>query len=232
VIVAIALGVVGPKGFARAERPHAGVQPRRQCVRLDGGRAGRVIDQPAGFLIASTAGIFVVIATLMIKPKLINHELARGLQPKDGTKLPSGFTILLRNPPLLMLAVVAMLFHLANAAMLPITGQKLAIGNTGRGALFQAALIVVAQLVMVPMAMLVAKRTDRWGRKPLFVAAFIVLPIRGHPAHRSDVHAGRWEPFRRRRPVHCRARRAVERFAVRVTHRRSARTRRHGLLDH
>jgi MFS family permease len=29
------------------------------------------------------------------------------------------------------------------------------------------------------MALLVAKRGDRWGRKPLMVTAFLVLPIRG-----------------------------------------------------
>ncbi|MDT7677961.1 MAG: hypothetical protein QOD82_5863 [Pseudonocardiales bacterium] len=69
--------------------------------------------------------------------------------------------------------------HWTTIGMLPITGQKQAIGNTGQGALFQAALIIVAQAVMIPMAILVGRRTDRWGRKPLFLAAFVVLPIRG-----------------------------------------------------
>jgi Na+/melibiose symporter-like transporter len=121
-----------------------------------------------------------VITTLLITPKLIRHDVARGLQPRDdGVEVPSGLTMLLGNRPLLMLSLVTMLWQLANGAMLPITGQKLAIGNTGQGALFQAALIIVAQGVMIPMAMLVARRTDRWGRKPLFIAAFLVLPIRG-----------------------------------------------------
>lgn len=39
--------------------------------------------------------------------------------------------------------------------------------------------IVAAQVVMVPMAMLVGARADRWGRKPLFLAAFLILPLRG-----------------------------------------------------
>jgi MFS family permease len=29
------------------------------------------------------------------------------------------------------------------------------------------------------MAMLVGRRADRWGRKPLFLAGFLILPIRG-----------------------------------------------------
>jgi MFS family permease len=39
--------------------------------------------------------------------------------------------------------------------------------------------IVAAQVVMVPMAVLVGRKADAWGRKPLFVAAFLILPIRG-----------------------------------------------------
>jgi MFS family permease len=42
-----------------------------------------------------------------------------------------------------------------------------------------SACIVAAQMVMVPMAMLVGARADAWGRKPLFLTAFLVLPIRG-----------------------------------------------------
>ncbi|MDQ2709177.1 MAG: MFS transporter [Actinomycetota bacterium] len=51
--------------------------------------------------------------------------------------------------------------------------------NAELGGLFQAALIIVAQLVMIPMAIMIAKRAGRWGRKKIFLAAFAVLPIRG-----------------------------------------------------
>ena len=143
------------------------------------GLAGYLISLRAGFWIASVCGIFVVIATLMIKGTLIDDKLARGLTPElRGEDRPSGLAVLLRSRPLLMLALVTMLWQLANGAMLPITGQKLALANAHEGALFQAALIVVAQLVMIPMAILVGRNADRWGRKPLFVAAFVVLPLR------------------------------------------------------
>ncbi|MGH3867369.1 MAG: hypothetical protein ACRDQ4_14755 [Pseudonocardiaceae bacterium] len=58
-------------------------------------------------------------------------------------------------------------------------GQKLAIKNTGQGTLFLAALIIVAQLVMIPMSILVGRRADRWGHKMIFLAAFSALPLRG-----------------------------------------------------
>ena len=42
-----------------------------------------------------------------------------------------------------------------------------------------AACIIAAQAVMVPMALLVGRRADRWGRKTLFLAGFAALPLRG-----------------------------------------------------
>ena len=42
-----------------------------------------------------------------------------------------------------------------------------------------SACIVAAQIVMVPMAMLVGAKADEWGRKPLFLIALLVLIIRG-----------------------------------------------------
>jgi MFS family permease len=41
-----------------------------------------------------------------------------------------------------------------------------------------SACIVAAQAVMLPIALLVGRTADRWGRKPLFLAGFAVLPIR------------------------------------------------------
>jgi MFS family permease len=39
--------------------------------------------------------------------------------------------------------------------------------------------IVAAQLVMVPVAMLVGRKADVWGRKPIFACALAVLALRG-----------------------------------------------------
>lgn len=78
-----------------------------------------------------------------------------------------------------MFAVCLTLFHFANAAMLPLVGQKLSRGHEHLGATLMAGCIVAAQLVMVPMAMLAGARANSWGRKPLFLAGFLILPIRG-----------------------------------------------------
>ena len=74
--------------------------------------------------------------------------------------------------------VCVMLFHLANAALLPLVGQKLAAAFPKEATAVMSACIVAAQLVMLPIALLVGRTADGWGRKPLFLAGFAILPVR------------------------------------------------------
>ena len=71
-----------------------------------------------------------------------------------------------------------MLFHLANAALLPLVGQKLAAAYPKEATAMMSACIIAAQLVMLPIALLVGRTADSWGRKPLFLVGFAVLPVR------------------------------------------------------
>jgi MFS family permease len=71
-----------------------------------------------------------------------------------------------------------MLFHLANAALLPLVGQRLAAAYPKEATAMMSACIVAAQAVMLPIAVLVGRTADSWGRKPLFLAGFAILPIR------------------------------------------------------
>jgi MFS family permease len=87
--------------------------------------------------------------------------------------------VLLTCRPLLVFAVCVVLFHLSNAAMLPLVGQKLALQDKNMGTSLMSACIVAAQVVMVPFAMLVGAKADRWGHKRFFLAALLILPIRG-----------------------------------------------------
>jgi MFS family permease len=71
-----------------------------------------------------------------------------------------------------------MLFHFANAPLLPLVGQKLAAAFPETATAMMSSCIVAAQLVMLPMALLVGRKADSWGRKPLFLIGFGILPIR------------------------------------------------------
>lgn len=77
-------------------------------------------------------------------------------------------------------------FHLANAAMLPLVGQVLALQNKDVGTALMATCIVAAQIVMVPTAYLAGAKADSWGRKPIFLVGFSFLTIRGFLYTLSD----------------------------------------------
>ena len=76
-------------------------------------------------------------------------------------------------------AAAVVLFHFANAAMLPLVGQKLTTGMARGAATPMAAAIVAAQMVMIPVALLASRLAESWGRKPTFLIGFAVLPVRG-----------------------------------------------------
>ena len=87
--------------------------------------------------------------------------------------------MVLGSRPLQVFALCGALFHMANASMLGLVGQKLASQNAGQGIALTAASAVAAQAVMVPVAALAGARADAWGRKPLLLAAFAALALRG-----------------------------------------------------
>jgi MFS family permease len=137
------------------------------------------------YLLASMA-IASSVSILAVPKQSIDHNLARGLDDAKshdakatGDDRPTGLTVLLTCRPLLIFAGCAIMFHFANAAMLPLVGQKLALQDKNLGTSLMSACIVAAQVVMVPMAMLVGAKADAWGRKPLFLIALSVLTIRG-----------------------------------------------------
>ena len=119
-------------------------------------------------------------AALAIDAREIDHTMARGSDGEDDRKnKPSGLRVIFECKPLLLFTAAITLFHFANAAMLPLIGERLSQGQKGAETLFMAACIITAQIAMVPMAMLVGAKADAWGRKPLFLLGFAALPIRG-----------------------------------------------------
>ena len=182
-IAAISLGVVGHRAFTRRIG-------RNETFNHAGNAASAVVAGGAAYLFGPVVVFFILavqaiasMASIWAIPEAaIDHDLARGLHDAEGGDdgdQPSGFSILLTCRPLLVFALCVLLFHLSNAAMLPLVGQKLALQDRNLGTSLMSACIAAAQFVMVPMAMLVGARADRWGHKQFFLAALAILPIRG-----------------------------------------------------
>lgn len=184
-IAAITLGIVGPRVFAvRMGRNegfnHAG---NAFAAALAAGLAYSFGPLVVFWLMAAMA-VASIAATLTIPADAIDNDVARGLSPgakksQEQAEKPSSWVTVVSNPTLLTFAIAIVVFHFANAAMLPLAGQKLAHQNAAMATSLMAACIVAAQLIMVPVALLVGAKADIWGRKPIFLAAFAVLAVRG-----------------------------------------------------
>ena len=181
-IAAITLGITGPRAFTRRTGRnetfnHAG----NACAALLAGGFAYLFGPVAVFYLMAVMALGSVIAVSFVSADAIDHDLARGLDTSDARHVepPSGFSVLLTNRPLLLFGICCALFHLANAAMLPLVSQKLAQVNLQMATPLTSACIVAAQLVMVPAALLVGAKADLWGRKPLLLIGFLILPLRG-----------------------------------------------------
>ena len=186
-LAAITLGVVGPKAFSRRigrneAFNHAGNATSAAVAAVTATLFGPIVV----FWIMAALAVLSIGAMLAVPRDAIDDDVARGLaadktpEAKAAEDEPSGLGALLKSRPLMIFAGLMASFHLANAAMLPTVGQLLTrvVGKDYATSLI-AICIVAAQLVMVPVAIVVGRKADEWGRKPIFLAAFGVLALRG-----------------------------------------------------
>ncbi len=180
-IAAISLGITGPRAFTRRVGRnetfnHAG----NACSALLAGGLAYLFGPVVVFYLMAVMTVASIVAVARVPAAAIDHQLARGLaHGPSGDDHPAGFKLLLHNRTLLVFAVCCALFHLANAAMLPLVSQKLSQVDLRLATPLTSACIVAAQLVMVPMALLVGAKAEHWGRKPFLLVGFLILPLRG-----------------------------------------------------
>ena len=182
-ISAITLGLVGPRLFAKRVGRNEAFNHAGNAVSaaLAGALAWRFGPVVVFWLMGGLTVASIATAS-RIRNADIDNAVARGLdcEPEEGCDEPSGWRTLVENRPLMTFAAIAFLFHLANAAMLTSVSQLLSrtVGKDLATSL-TAACIVAAQLVMVPVAIVVGRHTERWGTKPIFLVAFGFLAARG-----------------------------------------------------
>jgi len=187
-VAALTLGLVARKALARrmgrnSAFDHAG----NVVIAALAGVVGWAYSQHAVFFLAPVFAVLSALAVLSIPAAAIDQNRARGLDNRaDERKGPSGWAALLECRPLLTFAGCALLFHFGNAPLLPLVGQKLAASHPTVATAMMSTCIIAAQLIMLPIALLVGSRADTWGRKPIFLVGFAILPIRAFLYTLSD----------------------------------------------
>jgi MFS family permease len=188
-VAAVTLGLYARQHLARrmgrnSAFDHAG----NVAIAAAAGGVGYLFSQRAVFLLVPVFALLAAAAMLSIPGAAIDQNRARGFadgetqgdgetQDEDGPA-PSGYSVLVRCRPLVVFALCAMLFHFANAPLLPLVGQKLAQAHPAWAAAMMSSCIIAAQLIMLPVALAVGRTADRVGRKPILLIGFAVLPVR------------------------------------------------------
>lgn len=118
---------------------------------------------------------------MSINPAAINDHGARGLDIDDvGHHLPPKmYSEIFEDFRLFVFLSTILLFHFANAAMLPLLSQLQSKDNFEAGIMITAGNIIISQVTQGVIAILVGERVRQWGTKYLFMIAFLILPIRG-----------------------------------------------------
>jgi MFS family permease len=129
------------------------------------------------FYAVPIVSVLAAASVFLIRPGELDERRGSGLTTNgDGGPHPIGVWELFRDRRVVVLFAATALFHLANAPVMPLVAMyvKHVQGNDHQ----VAAVVLVAQAVMIPVALLTGWLCDRWGRKPIFAIGFVALPLR------------------------------------------------------
>ncbi|MFC6492231.1 MFS transporter [Ancylobacter dichloromethanicus] len=191
-IAGLTLGLVGPNGFDRQlGRNEAFNHAGNILAAVLAGVLGWWFGLPAVFALLGAMAVLGALSVLAIPADAIDHEAARGATaaPAGAGRARESIGRLLREPALVTAAITFALFHLGNAAMLPLFGQAMVATAGADPSALTATTVVVAQGTMIPMALVAAWLGARRGYRLVLLLALAALPVRGAIAA-AAVHYG------------------------------------------
>ncbi|MCL5424561.1 MFS transporter [Halomonas sp. NPDC076908] len=178
-ILSLTLGLVGQIGLAhQLGQNQAYNHGGNATAAILAALIGYFYGVEAVFYLMAFMAALTIFLVLKINPADIDYEEARGLD-KTTHQSVSIKQVFQDHPMLLIVGLTLLLFHLGNAAMLPLLGQRVATNELMNPAVYTAGTVVIAQATMIPMALLAAWYSHKNGYWLLFLVALLVLPIRG-----------------------------------------------------
>jgi MFS family permease len=177
----ITLGIVRQIGFNRQTGINQAFNHAGNVVGAAlSGFLGAWFGMSAVFWLAAVFAVLSIVSAALIPADAIDHRAARGIKHVSGQEdHASGFRVLVECKPLLVLAAALLMFHLGNAAMLPLFGMAVVAGDHANGPAFVAITIVVAQSVMIATSLLAVRIGEKRGLWIVLFISFLALPIRG-----------------------------------------------------
>jgi MFS family permease len=131
----------------------------------------------------SSRFVFLLTAALCVPALVALWSIGPGAHARTQTTTRAldfaGLKRLLSDRRLLIFGICVMLFHLSNAAMLPLAGSAVTMRAGHFANLIIAACIVVPQIVVALFSPWVGRAAERIGRKRLMMLGWGALPLRG-----------------------------------------------------
>jgi MFS family permease len=149
------------------------------AMAITAGLVGYWAGNSAIFLFVAVMSLATIASVLLIQEDDIDHAVARGAD--DNGRGPRIVQIhqLFRDRRLAIFALCAVLFHFANAAVLPLVAEFVAQGQNVKVApLVMSSCVTVTQLTIIPIGLLIGRFAQTFPRKPIYLIAFCALPIR------------------------------------------------------
>ena len=180
-IAAISLGLVGhariSERLGRNAR-YAAVGAGLAAVGM--GAVGYLLSNRSIFFVTTSLCVPTLVALWLIGAGQVDPERAHGgkAAPHPGDPTAS-FRNLMRNRALMIFAGCVALFHLANAAMLPLTASVVTMRSDEWAMALVGACMLVPQLVVAAFAPWIGREAVRVGRRPLLLLGFGGLTLRG-----------------------------------------------------
>ncbi len=145
------------------------------------GACGHFVSAQAVFFVTAVLAIPTVIALSRVRESEIDPVRADGgiCSGEGEPSAPASIGRFLRNPALLILTACVLLFHVANAAMLPLVGSDMTTRSGEWATAFVAACILGPQFVIAAISSRIGQLAQSWGRRPVLLLGFAVLPLRG-----------------------------------------------------
>jgi MFS family permease len=180
-IAAITLVLVAPAAFGERLGRNARYAAIGNAVAAGVmGACGYYLTDRAVFLFAAALGIPALVALETLRDAA-SAALGPGRVGSAQTTARGGHRSweFLKDRRLITFAGCAALFHLANAAMLPIAAGAVTKRAGSEAALIIAACIVGPQIITALLSPWAGRAAQAWGRRPILLLGFSALPIRG-----------------------------------------------------
>lgn len=139
------------------------------------GGIGTCVGCNSVFWLTAALGVPALVALWLIRPAGGSVLAARTAPGVDWR----GLRTLFMDRRLILFGACVAMFHLSNAAMLPIAAAQVTERTAEYANLIIAACIMVPQAVVTLTSPWVGSRANQWGRRPLMLLGWGALPVRG-----------------------------------------------------